>query len=76
MLYSPGVPTKGVASARLRSTGVISKRCCWAGQVRGRLTVQSLQGTHRYRGIMHAASVIVREVRTRTVIMLIMLIHC
>ena len=32
-------------------------------QVRGRLTVQSLEGTHRYRGIMHATSVIVREVR-------------
>lgn len=30
--------------------------------VRGRLTVQSMEGSHRYRGIMHAASVIVKEV--------------
>ena len=30
--------------------------------VRGRLTVQCLEGTHRYRGIVHAATVIVREV--------------
>lgn len=30
--------------------------------VRGRLTVQSMEGTHRYRGIMHAAAVIVKEV--------------
>ena len=30
--------------------------------VRGRLTVQSMQGIHRYRGIMHATSVIIKEV--------------
>jgi hypothetical protein len=30
--------------------------------VRGRLTVQSMEGTHRYRGILHAATVIVKEV--------------
>ena len=30
--------------------------------VRGRLTVQSMQGNHRYRGIMHATSVIIKEV--------------
>ena len=30
--------------------------------VRGRLTVQSMQGSHRYRGIMHATSVIIKEV--------------
>ncbi len=29
--------------------------------VRGRLTVQSIQGSHRYRGIMHATSVIIKE---------------
>ncbi|CAL5222933.1 g5368 [Coccomyxa viridis] len=29
--------------------------------VRGRLTVQSIQGNHRYRGIMHATSVIIKE---------------
>ncbi|CAK0786495.1 Mitochondrial adenine nucleotide transporter adnt1 [Coccomyxa viridis] len=29
--------------------------------VRGRLTVQSMQGNHRYRGIMHATSVIIKE---------------
>ncbi len=29
--------------------------------VRGRLTVQSMEGVHRYRGIMHAATVIVKE---------------
>ncbi|CAL8463897.1 g3432 [Coccomyxa elongata] len=29
--------------------------------VRGRLTVQSMEGVHRYRGIMHAAAVIVKE---------------
>ena len=49
------------------------KRCCaLAGMsatypldmVRGRLTVQSMQGNHRYRGIMHATSVIIKEVRS------------
>lgn len=29
--------------------------------VRGRLTVQSMEGVHRYRGIMHATAVIVKE---------------
>ena len=29
--------------------------------VRGRLTVQSIQGSHRYRGIVHATSVIIKE---------------
>jgi solute carrier family 25 phosphate transporter 23/24/25/41 len=33
--------------------------------VRGRLTVQSIQGSHRYRGILHATSVIVKEVRAK-----------
>ena len=29
--------------------------------VRGRLTVQSMEGVHRYRGIMHATAIIVKE---------------
>lgn len=48
-------------------SGPICTCSYWGGgaaeQVRGRLTVQSLEGTHRYRGIVHATSVIVREVR-------------
>lgn len=31
--------------------------------VRGRLTVQSMEAVHRYRGIMHATAVIVKEAR-------------
>jgi len=34
--------------------------------VRGRLTVQSMEGVHRYRGIMHATAVIVKEASSLT----------
>ena len=51
------------ATASIGTSARTEEVCGIEEQVRGRLTVQSLEGTHRYRGIMHAASVIMREVR-------------
>ena len=59
-----------IATKSRKPRAAMRKCCALAGMsatypldmVRGRLTVQSMQGNHRYRGIMHATSVIIKEV--------------